>query len=541
LTGIGVCVGPKRSAPLRQDAKLDLPVEESLQMSCEPSKRRMYVLHAPRVEGTWVAAVHANCLHNEEAALRLRTLGATPPDPDDDRLMKRFRHFGVFVKKLNVARWTREQVVQSYSGRLRKRYQEALESLDQEGAVSSADAKLSAFLKAEKFNPMLKPSKPRMIMARTPRFNLELATYLKPLEHAIWNKWRFGMGGVTPTRVVGKGLNQVQRAALLKRKMEDVGDCIVFEVDGKAFEAHVSAKQLALEHGVYKAVYPGDRTLQWLLSRQEVLAGKTAGGIKYRRKGCRASGDFNTGLGNTLVMGHCVLATLESLVDELGPFRATTLADGDNCLLFVESRVAGRVHDTFADAITKIASQELTVEKPVSSLEEVTFGQCKPCFNGEVYTMVRDPLKVVSQAFSSYRHYNFYAFGLRLAKSIAEAELFLSRGVPILEPFFAEAQRRLAPYRNIRNPEDFLEGHLIGLDLPDKVVARGVTAAARLSFEVAWGIPAQEQIRMEEELVAGLCDFPNDGYLRRVEQINDVTKESDEVYFQSHLFHDSRQ
>lgn len=521
-------MGRKAHVPLREDAELVLPAEESLQASCDPARRRMYVLHSPKVEGFWAPAVHANCLHNEEAALRLRTLGPTPRDPDDmgpGTVSAPFQHqIGLLrnlVRKLNVVRWDRAEVVASYAGRLRRRYHEAMVSLDVEGDVEPADSRLSAFLKAEKFNPLQKASKPRMIMARTPRYNLELARYLKPLEHAIWNRWLVGRGGVARSRMVGKGLNHVQRAKLLRRKMDDVGDCVVFEIDGKAFEAHVTSGQVAAEHSVYKAAFPRAEELRRLLAAQSILSGKTSCGVRYRRQGCRASGDFNTGLGNTIIMGCATEAVLALLEVDLGMFRSTVLADGDNCLVFVERRVAHLVAERFPTYIARVAGQELTVEKPVSVLEEITFGQSKPCYNGEEYIMVRDPVKSISNSFSGYRHYNHYGFGLRLAKSICIAELSLVRGVPLLEPYYAAALGRLRDVRELTNPEDYLGGHLIGVPYDPRVKARGVTMESRNSFALAWGIGIEEQLSLEESLVRSLDTFPHPGYLDEVVEVAD--------------------
>jgi len=502
-----VCVGSSEELPLRGDARLVMPViDPSRKFGCENGKRMMYRCWVPGVDGLWAAGVHANCLHNEVAALKMRTLGPTPVEPDNPNFAKPFKKLGIFLRKLQIERMTLEGVVATYTGRLRRRYQEALESLDVEPELTKYDKVLSAFLKAEKFNPLQKRSKPRMIMCRSPRFNLVLASYLKPIEHALWKRWKFGMGGVTPTRVVGKGLNGFSRARILEEKMGSVGDCVVFEVDGKAFEAHVSKRQLKLEHSVYKAVYPGDEELNKLLEVQLGLRGKTVGGIKYSREGCRASGDFNTGLGNTLIMGSAVDATLQLASEHLGQFRATYLADGDNALLFVERRVAGDLRASFAAFMSQVCGHEMTVEKPVDLLEEITFGQCKPCYNGERYTMVRHPFKTLSYAFSGYRHYNQRAFTGPLLKAVCQAELALANGIPLLEAYFAGALRKLSSYRDLKDPSDFLEERLRwGLgSYTSSGKLRGCTAASRVSFEKAWGIGVEEQLVLEQQLVASL-------------------------------------
>nr|QXN75445.1 MAG: RNA-dependent RNA polymerase [Grapevine-associated tombus-like virus 4] len=457
----------------------------------------MYRCFVPRVEGVWAPAVHSNCMHNEVAALGLRTMGPTPEDPIsegvfDKHVEEEFKKLRLMMKRLGIRRKSREEIVAGYSGALRRRYQEASESLDDE-ELGNQDYKLRAFLKGEKFNPLLKVSKPRMICPRSPRYNLELARYLKPLEHALWKKWKVGHN-CPKTRVSGKGLNGRERASLIKEKMDSVGDCLVFEVDGKAFEAHVSREQLLLEHSVYKAAYPGCVDLQNLLQCQLTLKGKTAAGIKFERDGCRASGDFNTGLGNTMLMGSFVIAAM----NKAGyGFKWTVLADGDNCLLFVERRYASGVVERFAELVRSVCSHEMTVEKPTTILEGVVFGQSRPCATEAGYTMVRDPYKVLSGAFCGYRHFHEKQFAPRLIRGIALAELSLARGLPVLGAYFQTAAHLTRRFKALRNPEFFLEGHLINVVDPGPL---NVTAEARTSFALAWGIGVEEQLALEQSL-----------------------------------------
>jgi len=382
-----------------------------------------------------------------------------------------------------------------------------------DGEINRWDKKIGAFLKAEKFNPLKKLSKPRMIMARKPRYNLELASYLKPLEHCLWRCLKGSRYVTKATRQVGKGLNGEQRASLIREKLQNLGDAVVFEVDGKAFEAHVTSQDLALEHSIYRAAYKGDETLSKLLDVQLVLKGRTAGGIKFRREGARASGDFNTGLGNTLIMLCVVRASVRLLAERLNhPLRWDCLVDGDNALMFVHSADSRWVIKHFDEAVRLVSSQELAIENPVTALEEIVFGQSKPCFNGTRYTMVRDPLKVVSTAFSSYRHFENWNHGLRLCKSISQCELALARGIPILEAYFARALELVGNVPDLRDPSIYLEGRLLealrdlkssGETLAD-VKPIGVTAAARQSFAIAWGISVERQVALEGEITRDL-------------------------------------
>jgi hypothetical protein len=469
-------------------------------MSCDVGKRRMYRCYIPAVEGVWAPAVHSNCRHNEWAALALRTMGRTPVEPENwpDRGLKQlYDELVLLLRRKCVTRMSTTDVVNGYTGRMRVKYEEAARSLD-DHELGPEDYKLSAFLKGEKFNPAAKVSKPRMINPRSSRYNLVLATYLKPLEHTLWRYWLVGEG-TYKTRMSGKGLTLPARAKLIEEKMRSVGDCVVVEVDGKAFEAHVTREQLKdLEHDLYKRVFKGDRQLARLLEAQLSLSGKTAGGTTFYRKGCRASGDFNTGLGNTLLMGNFVHRTMQLLALQR-PW--TILADGDNCLLFV-SRSELSLLSRFQEVMSTICSHEMTVEKPAYKLEEVVFGQSQPVRTAGGLSMVRNPYKVLSGAFCGYRHFHSKAFAVRLVRGIALAERSLSRGLPVLGPYFGRVCELTNGIRTPRDMSLFLEGHL--LMAPPDPGELPITAEARESFSTAFGIGAVEQVALERALLAGL-------------------------------------
>lgn len=74
-----------------------------------------------------------------------------------------------------------------YSGRRRRIYQDAVTSLASR-VVERRDANLKTFVKAEKINISKKPDPaPRVIQPRTPRYNVEVGRFLRPLEHHIYH------------------------------------------------------------------------------------------------------------------------------------------------------------------------------------------------------------------------------------------------------------------------------------------------------------------------------------------------------------------
>jgi len=404
---------------------------------------------------------------------------------------------------------------------MRRRYLEAERSLRVDGPLSRADWTLSAFLKADKIN-LKKFHKPRMIFPRSPRFNLELASRLKPFEHWLWGRltlnWFFKSrepiwlrGHVDKygsTRVVAKGLSPRARANLIVRKFNSFESCVVFEADGAAFEAHVSSGQLNQEHAVYTAAYPKDRGLRRLLSKQLLLTGRTTLGWKFSRPGGRASGDFNTGMGNSLIMLAAVGAGMPPDV----PY--DVLVDGDNALVFLAGADVARVYPHFSQRVLDQCGQELTLEAPVSVVEEIRFGQSAPVRLPSGWVMQRDPWKVLSTFAASHKWLQEPRFARRWLYDVCRCELSLSLGVPVLQSFFLSMLRHLGRDRRKVHEESLSDLFYQGAWLAEEGDAVPVAAITRLSYEKAFGLSVGDQLIMEGRLkpgfglADGLTEYP---------------------------------
>lgn len=450
-------------------------------------------------EGCWVPVVHAVCPHNEIAALCLRVLGPLPPQvfgelgADVRRVFSRLRRLSSATP---VERWSLERTALSYQGALRRRYLDAAASLALE-RVSAADARLSCFLKAEKVNVGPKYPKPRMIFPRSPRYNLCLASRLKPFEHWLWGRLTASSlrlrGGVG--RLVAKGLNPWQRARLIVRKFNNLPGCTVFEVDGKAWEAHTGPALLKGEHGVYRAAFPGDSGLAALLVQQLVLAGRLPCGARFSRSGGRASGDFNTGMGNSLGMLAVLLGALESLA----PSSYDVLVDGDNALVFLPGSDYQGVVGAIAPHVLASSGHELTLESPCRVIEEIRFGRSAPVDTGSGWCMVRDYRSVLSAATSSHRWLREPTFAREWLAGVAMCELSLALGVPVLQAWALELLNSVDFVGDVR-AHPHVDYFILGARFAKASEARPVVGRARQSFERAFGLSPEAQIRLESSL-----------------------------------------
>nr|QVU39988.1 RNA-dependent RNA polymerase [Magnaporthe oryzae RNA virus] len=463
--------------------------------------------------GMWVPAVHADCPHNQVASLLKRTLGPVP-DPVHEAVGPSvkavFTRLRSLAARSGVSRWSLRQTAESYKGSLGRRYMEAERSLRVDGPVNSGDTYLRPFLKAEKIKVMDKQSKPRMIFPRSPRYNLSIASRLKPFEHWVWGRLTTRtVLGTGVGRVVAKGLNPRQRANLIVRKFNALDDCVCVEVDGKAFEAHVGKDQILEEHGVYEAAFPGDWELRRLLRVQLSLRGKLPCGAEFERPGGRASGDFNTGMGNSLIM----LAVVGAVMKELAPGAFDLLVDGDNALVFMPRGLLGFVRANFERRVLEVSGHEIQLDSPCSVIEQIRFGQSAPINLGgsRGWTMVRDPRKVISQALSSHRWLREPTFATEWIRGVAACELSLSRGVPVLQAWAASLQRVYGGPGGVRehpHTDYFYQGAWFA----DGSQSVEVTQQARISFCAAFGIAPDEQLALE----GGVFDPSSEEYERVV-------------------------
>jgi len=458
--------------------------------------RRMDVAWFGGVEGTYLPAVHANCWHNELSSLAMRTMGVVPEEVDRDpghsvqRVWRRLRR--VVSACYHDPKWTHEETALSYTGRLRRRYLAALEDL--KDGLEPRDFMLKPFLKAEKFWAARKKVKPRMIFPRSPKYNLALASYLKPFEHWLWGRLTLRWMGLGPRneRLVMKGLGPVERATVLLRKYRGFAKPVVFEIDGSAFEAHVGAPALRLEHGVYRAAYPRDDDLGRLLQCQLHLQGRSTHGIKFRRSGGRASGDFNTGMGNSLVM---LASTAGPLLDMGVPFDLAI--DGDNALVFLEERDAQKVYRELGVAIRQACGQEITLERPVYRFEDIRFGQCAPVIGpNDVYVMVRDYREVLSKALATHRYGRSSRGFERYCRGVAECELSCFRGMPVVQAWCLSVLRSLPA--GVGSVDKFRDLYVQGLYHVGTQAAKPVSSRTRESFSRAFGLSPEEQLLVEE-------------------------------------------
>lgn len=381
---------------------------------------------------------------------------------------------------------TYESVVEQYVGRKKRIYEEARLSLSRKD-VNSKDATLNPWVKPEKVSPT---SAPRCIQSRNARHCLAVGTYIKHIEHAIYDEIA-DMFGDGPT--VMKGFNVQRVGRIAAGKWNSFKRPVAVGLDATKFDMHVSPEMLQWEHDIYLKIYNGDQRLRTLLGRQmnNVARGYCDDGkLKYKTKGKRCSGDMNTALGNCIIMCSMVYA----YANERG-VDIKLMNNGDDCVVFMEAVDLERFNDNLEEWFLELGFR-MVAEAPCYELCEVEFCQMHPIRTANGWTMVRNIPKVLHKDLLSL---------LPLRNEVEMQEFFgaigtcgesLSHGVPILSAFYKRL--REIGTNNTKFGETLLMNS--GARLLSKGVDRTeetITPEARSDVWKAWGILPDHQVALE--------------------------------------------
>ena len=399
--------------------------------------------------------------------------------------------------------WSLDQVVTHYHGSKRERYREAADNYRANG-LTRRDAAVKMFIKCEKikYSDAKRNPDPRAIQYRNPVYAVVLATYLKPLEEKVYRMRGNRLNKLPPTRLIGKGLNQSDRAGLLREKWERFHNPVAVFLDASRFDQHVSHMHLKAEHALYRAMN-NDPEFAQILSWQIINKVTTTRGIKYTTLGKRMSGDMNTALGNCVLM-VCMLA----LYFEDKDWMWDCLDDGDDICVIVESgnlsRFLGEVGNHF-----QLLGMDLKVDGFTEVFEEIEWCQCRPVNVGGTWKFIRSPAKVMSGALVGNKWVQMVSERSRraLANTIGLCEAILNQGVPVLSAFAQAIVRNAATARQAKIDQAeqliYRVRREIGkswLSTIPVVESACITTQSRHSFSKAFGIDIDTQLRWESKL-----------------------------------------
>ena len=312
----------------------------------------------------------------------------TPPKPDSKLFYDRMDTFKVRMERklVRASPVTHEQFVGMYQGRKRTIYQNALNELNATG-FKEKYGYLKNFLKAEKTNITSKPNfVPRVISPRSPCYNVELGSFLKPMEERVYR----AINKVFGEKTVMKGYNAAKLGGIAWKKWSKYQDPVAVGLDASRFDQHVSSVALEWEHSVYVAGTLGGRNRKWLKKllkmqlHNRCFGNCNDGAVTYSTDGGRASGDMNTALGNCLIM--C------AMIYSYGLFKGVKLSlmnNGDDCVVFMERKDLNKFSDGLREWFLQMGF-DMKVEPPFTIMEEIEFCQMHPVWTPDGYLFVRN-------------------------------------------------------------------------------------------------------------------------------------------------------
>lgn len=304
-----------------------------------------------------------------------------------------------------------QDAVNEYRGKKKKIYFKAMQDIRFHGVLGT-DSNIKMFVKPDRYpEDVVADKSPRAIQYRHPRYNLALATYLKPFEHVFYE--HPGMDGL---RVVTKGLNYRQIADLFIQKSQLYKRPVYLSLDHSKFDSTVNEDHLRFEHRQYNRVYK-DNTLRKLLKKQLFNKGYSRHGIKYTIRGTRMSGDYNTGLGNSLLNR----VVLESFCRGV---KHSIMLDGDDSVVIVEKEALDKLDFSHFERMGFQTKWEVNTE-----MTKVVFCQKQIVFSNPP-TMCRDFHRALSHMAVCLKRYVGKGFARWLA-GVFECEAFTNKNMPL--------------------------------------------------------------------------------------------------------------
>lgn len=380
----------------------------------------------------WSVRVYGNCIHNQYKALSERHItDRTYIGFDRSEFLRLTREpFRELYRKIDwktVHLSSTRQIVNSYTGGKRKIYERA----EKEVLRVSYDKswhKVRMFVKPDKHDICtIKDKVPRAIQYRRPEFNLKLAQYLRPLEKKLFN-----FVEEDGTRVFAKCRNLQERAQDILDIFSKFEDPIVISTDHSKFDSFVNVHHLRAIHRFYLKIFPS-KTLQSLLSRQIENRGFSIQGLKYKVRGTRMSGDYDTSLGN------CVLnyVVLKAWLAYCG-IKGKVYIDGDDAVVVIERTDLSKVKKE----IFKKLGFETKVE--IESVDNFEFCQAR-LIRSNPPILVRDPRKVLSNLQVCLKRYSPGQWPALLQGKLI-CEFWANQGVPYVCSYIHSLLDRKLPF-----------------------------------------------------------------------------------------------
>lgn len=483
--------------------------------ACRESSFRARCYHPPLFDHMWARDakwfIHKPCACNHMNALFGR-VGKCIPPPNPIAIQQILTPIAARLA-LAVGRHHTipyRDVYVNMCAKKRARYRRAEAVLaSQGGRVTSRQCRVNMFVKMEAISMTKVNPDCRAIQFRSYEYTLSLASKIKLAEHGLYNLRDvpgFGTG-----RLFAKGMDARAKADALLQM--DRPGWHRLELDASRWDAHLSPELLSkVEHEFWRLTC--SPSVRQLLQKQLTNKGgfrvRTETGefrAKYSVKGGRMSGDANTAGGNCIIMCCLLVAFGEHLIQTARITQFDFLDDGDDSVFVHDGE---EVADSVVEDFFRQFGIVMAIENRPKRFEDINFCQAKPVQLGTGWTMVRNPMKImskigVSPKLTHGRH--------RYLMTVALGELSMVRGCPVLQPFLLRVIQQCK--LGITRDKDRLHRGAISDNWRLQQLSAGdwvegsdpITPEARNSFHRAWGMDVKEQLLLERALESWTFDL----------------------------------
>lgn len=291
------------------------------------------------VENT-IPLTFANDADTAEAAIRTRTLQGHESGGWEKTSAMTLKHWDYLIppdpefRPVNFETWLSECNRANDKQRvaaLRKAHQAILDDPEK------IKFKVNGFVKSEFYANKALDAKPRMIFATTDEYLVATA----PAIHSLGKRVKQHLNSESMAYYTS-GANGLDLGDFVDWSWESLGqDSHIIEIDFTAFEGNISEDVLEWNAVMYEHLGLS-KEMADRIRMQKVQVGRTQSGLKWKRKGGKASAVADTSLGNTLDSMHAAMAYFLRMAPEGTPeqqmvwlekhFRIMDLGD-DNWIL----------------------------------------------------------------------------------------------------------------------------------------------------------------------------------------------------------------
>lgn len=482
--------------------------------------------------GTYSPYVYEESPLDHLAAVRERLIGTVPGSSFES-----YRHtLRKMVQFVGESGWgvlhslTFHEVLSHYVGRSRqyRRYKMAYEDIMREG-LRAKDADAQGFMKKQQEGLLsmeslrtTKFSAPRMINHRSYKWILNQMRFLMPLEHALYRlTGKLSWGFATETPLYSKTRNMGEIANLIIKKRKGFRNPIVWSMDMKRFEMHVSKCVKWMERKFATKFFRGKdfHELDNILKRM-VSARVKSKFYNYVIYGRHCSGDANTSFVACL---SCVALFLDYATSHaLQHF--DILDNGDDMLIFIE----GDDEHLLSDIIPwyEMRGFELNLTNRALIPEEVVFCRQRPVeYMPNKFRMTGEPKSTIFKLFGGTKFTESAEQQAKLLVAKTMSLAAMTRGIPLYQRLAQSVlvdvgakiplKTRLKWSKANWNVADLGYEYILGPELRGKSLTDHlsldvitmtfrpyeVSQVSRVSFWRAWGIIPTTQELWEEEML----------------------------------------